>query len=636
MCGIVGFAGINDVPLKLFEGLKKLEYRGYDSAGISFFDNNKKLITIKSVGATENLKNLIDGYSAKTDTKNCTVGIGHTRWATHGKASDVNSHPHLSEQKIVTIVHNGIIENYLDLKKTYLSNTKFLSKTDTEVVANLLEKNFLETHNELIAIKQTMNMLKGSYAFAIMFNEKPNNIYFAKRISPLLIGIGNNKNCLSSDILGFCNSASKFIDIKDNWLGYINKSEIHIFDKKLKEMSVEPKSLSVNQMNVDLNGYPHFMLKEICEIKSAIVNTASLYLSDNSPLMNIFNKKIDCMSKNMHLAKKFDIFENIKRVHLIACGTSYHASTIGEKWLREIGLDATSNIASEFIYTKQAIDKNTLCIFVSQSGETADTLTSIKLAKKMKAKTLGITNVETSSITKLCDIIMPIKCGQEIAVASTKAYNGQLCALFILAEFLKQYKKMDKIIIDKNIKKLEIVQNFKKIWQKNVKKLQNIANFIDISQFEDEINPFVKYVLNARNIFMVGKNYDYSLAMESALKLKEITYISAEAYASGELKHGTISLVDNNTLVFAFATQTKLIDKTMNIIKQTESRGAKTIIVTPFKIESKNVIRLPKINEKFYPIISIIPMQLLAYKVSTTLGNNPDKPRNLAKSVTVE
>lgn len=659
MCGIVGYVGNENTVDKLHKGLKSLEYRGYDSAGIAFFCE-KSLKIIKSVGCVDCLFEKV--YAQKCKDKSIGAGIGHTRWATHGKASENNSHPHQSEQKRVCIVHNGIIENYLEIKEKLLQGVKFKSETDTEVVANLIENKLFEVEKmqisnpnnalssescNLKAMQIALQQLKGSFALGILFLDDPGRIYFAKQTSPLLIGISGNGKFLASDILGFDNTATEFVEIFDGQFGYISKDKIHIFDKTGKMVNFSPKTLHENKNNTFLGNFSHYMQKEIFEIPKSIENTANLYLSNK--LQNAF-KKTKSISRN------------ISRIFLVACGTSFHACKVGELWLRQIGYDATSDVASEFIYSPQILNKNTLCIFVSQSGETADTISAIKLAKKHHAKTIGITNVETSTMAKICDVILPLRCGPEIAVASTKAYNTQICVLKILSEFLK-YEKQNKNstnnekyansktkkLFNKNkvqstlkiIKKVKNNQKNANNWQKSIENLQNFSKNIKIASFEKQIKDIVKDVVKAKNIFMVGKNFDSVLAMESALKLKEISYLNTQAYPSGELKHGTISLIDSNSLVFAFATEKKLSSKTMNIAEQVHARGAKVVLVTPFKELANNksiykTILLPKLNEKYYPILAIIPMQLLSYNVSIMLGNNPDKPRNLAKSVTVE
>ena len=602
-----------------------MEYRGYDSAGIAFFGNDKLKI-IKKAGTVDNL-------FEHTSDKVANIGIGHTRWATHGKATNQNSHPHKSFYGKVCLVHNGIVENFLELKNTYLKDIELISETDTEIVANLIEKFYMETNNKLKSIFETIKLLKGSFALAILFDDDKENIYFAKQTSPLCLGISRTGNMISSDILGLNKKTKKYVDLQDGDFGKIGKKTIEIFDKDFKQKNIEYKNLQKNIASATKQGYPHFMIKEIYEIPQVIKNTAKIYASKNNPF-----KKIN-----------ESYFDFVERIMLVACGTSHHACKVGEMLLQNYGFDATSQIASEFICTPQTITKNTLCIFVSQSGETADTISAVNIAKKYGAKTVCISNVVSSNITKICDYTLPINCGAEIAVASTKAYIGQLVALHIFAEFLYNqkttfFKKAKERYLNNNYKNVKIDEKNKKIskkLQKNIKKLQNLCNFIDTNNFNQQSKTLVKEVINTKNVFMLGKSLDYVTAMEAALKLKEITYINCVAYPSGELKHGTISLVDKNSLTFVFATQKNLLSKNMNIIKQIKSRGGKIAVITQFdellsdsQIDYK--ISLPRADESLVEIISIIPMQLLAYNTATKLGHNPDMPRNLAKSVTVE
>ena len=596
MCGIIGYIGKNKATQVLQQGLKTLEYRGYDSAGICIY--NKKFITTKKAGTVDNLFKYVD------KTLNSNIGIGHTRWATHGEATDVNSHPHSSFYNRVTVVHNGIIENYKDLQQTHLQGIKLKGKTDTEVVSNLIEKNYIMLGNKIKAIAETLKLLKGSYALAILFSDDSKSIYFAKNFSPLLIGIGNEENFISSDILGFINYTKKYVEIEDNTFGKLSANSLEIFDIDQKSIEYTEKYLPLDYKQTDKQGYPFYMIKEINEIPKIIEDTVDFY-EKNKVLQNI--------DKNNN-------FKNVNRIKLIACGTSYHACLIGEQLLNNIGYDTSSYIASEFIYSDPLLNKNTLCVFVSQSGETADTLSAVKIAKTKGAKTLCITNVETSTITKICDYILPIKCGSEIAVASTKAYNGQLTAFYILSSYLYKTSK-----------------NYKKM----LNSLKELVKQTKVKEIEKQTKPLIKAVLEAKTVFMVGRQADYVTSLESSLKLKEITYINCQGYASGELKHGTISLVDENTLVFAFITNYQLASKTINVIKQTQSRGAKICVITPFDeiLQDETInykIKLPQIDETLYPLVAVLPMQLISYYTSVTLGYNPDKPRNLAKSVTVE
>lgn len=595
MCGIIAYIGKDNAIKNVRNGLKSLEYRGYDSAGITFFEKGI-FKTIKRAGTVDNLFLYVSNYA------DSHIAIGHTRWATHGKASDQNSHPHLSFYGKVSVVHNGIIENFEEIKQSQLMGIKFKSETDTEVISNLIEKNYILTNNRLLSIANTIKTLKGSFAIAIMFSDDAEKIYFAKNFSPLVIGESQSGNFVASDILGFCGNATKYVEVDDMQLGYISYNEIAVFDKDLKMQKIESKYVAQVNSISNKNGYPYFMIKEINEIPQAIINTTKLYSDRNSPLKKINWKQLPK-----------------KRIWLIGCGTSYHACIVGQKLLTRKGFDATAEIASEFIYESPVLDKDTLCIFLSQSGETADTISAIKVAKSFYAKTVCITNVLTSTIAKICDYTLPIACGTEIAVASTKAYNSQLVALYIFSEYLKSGKSTISPLINK---------------------INKLSKLINIEKMESQIKPLVKELISQKNIFFVGRNFDYISALESALKLKEISYLNCWAVASGELKHGTIALVDENTLILAFINEKKLIDKTMNVVMQTKARGAKVCVISQFDFSANKdidfFINLPEVEEQLCPAISIVAMQLLAYHLSVTLGHNPDKPRNLAKSVTVE
>ena len=688
MCGIIGYVGDKNIIETLHKGLLNLEYRGYDSAGISYFENGS-ITTKKMAGSVENLfKNISDiddknvtnapqstqkianqsktlqnnqnnakTYKNSTKTTKTNIGIGHTRWATHGKATDKNSHPHKSADGKVFVVHNGIIENYQQLKNQYLSSTVFESETDTEVVANLIAHFLKLTNNKLEAIFQTTKLLVGSYALAILFDDEKESIFFAKNLSPLLIGIAKSGTYISSDILGFDGNAEQFVDIENFEFGKITKSEIQIFDKNHKKVHYVAKTITNQQKTSNKNNFAHYMLKEINEIPSVMRNISNKYLSSLTfenlankfiKTKNQFKTNTDNISPLLTIDNKF--FDNISKIKFVACGTSFHASKFGELLFKQNKIDASSDVASEFIYSSQVFSKDTLYVFISQSGETADTLSAVALAKKHGLKTVAITNVETSNITKLCDHTLPLCCGTEIAVASTKAYNAQLCVIQIFCQYFKSIKNILKKSRNKSTKKqsknIKKTNNFEKILQKmakNIKKmakkLEILTKNIKINFFDNQIKNTILDVVQAKKVLMVGKDFDYVLALESALKLKEISYISSEAYPSGELKHGTIALADDKTIMFAFITEKKLVSKTLNIANQVESRGTKVIYVTPFKEiidNNQNNLVLPKIDESLYPIVAVIPMQLLAYRTSVALGNNPDKPRNLAKSVTVE
>lgn len=595
MCGIVGYVGDEQQCLpSLKNGLVALEYRGYDSAGLTFFENNK-FKTLKSVGAP------IELFKKVNLCLNSKVGIAHTRWATHGPVTEANAHPHLSEKGMFSVVHNGIIENYVELKEKYLKDVKFKSQTDSEVVANLLEKFY--TGNELETILKVVKVLSGRYALVIMNKNNKNNLFFARKDMSLIAGVGENQIILSSDMSAFVNNAKKYCVIPNLSVGSVDEKGLSAFDFSNKKIDLKFLDVENNCISSDKNKFCYFMEKEIYEIPSALKATINSYKSQVNKLTSI----------------KKEFFENIEYIKIIACGTSYHAGLVGQKLFEEAGFFAGTELASEFIYSNAKLPKNTLTIFVSQSGETADTLSAVEVARKKGAKTLGITNVMLSALDKACDFCLYLKAGVEKAVASTKAYNTQLLVFYILSTYLQNFKKVDLT--------LQAIEN--ELSKLNIKKMHN------------QILNYVPKIKQAKNIFVVGRDFDYVTSLEASLKIKEITYKNCEAYAAGELKHGTLALVENKTVLIAFITQKQLIDKTLNIVSQAKARGASVLILSQFNTKklkevADGFINLPTTRENFMPLFSIIPIQLLAYETSLALGHNPDKPRNLAKSVTVE
>ncbi len=594
MCGIVGIVSESkDCLKKLQEGLCALEYRGYDSAGITFFVNNK-FKTIKNVGSP---KELFDGLDLKVKSN---VGIAHTRWATHGKPDKVNAHPHLSEKGLFSVVHNGIIENYRELKDSLLSGVNFKSQTDSEVISNLLE--YFYSGDVLSAIKNVTKVLDGCYALAIMCKDDKDKIYFARKNMSLLIGINNNERYLSSDLSAFSKECDTYLTLPNNSYGFIQKNKEEIFNFNNEKVCVKVENIENKAFLTKQGKFNYFMEKEIYEIKAVLQDT------------------ILCFKENKFNFKDKEFFQNIKYIKIIACGTSYHASLVGEKLFDSLGIMSNAEIASEFIYRKPYLPENTLAIFVSQSGETADTLAAIKVAKSLGAKTLGITNVKNSAVDRECDESIYLHAGVEKAVASTKAYNAQVLTFYLLKNILQKPQNKEAEFID--------------VLEQNIKKL-------NIKTMHKNILPVVALVKNSKNIFVVGRNFDYITSLEASLKIKEITYLNCEGFAAGELKHGTLALIETNSVVIAYITEKNLIDKTLNIVAQAKSRGAKIVIISQFNLKklvavSDYFIKLANFSEQFMPIVSIIPIQLLAYETSLALKHNPDKPRNLAKSVTVE
>lgn len=568
MCGIFGYIGKKNAENLLIEGLENLEYRGYDSAGIAISNNNKVDI-IKHAGKVEELKKVL-----KEKHLLGNVGIAHTRWATHGLPSELNAHPHTDILKKVTVVHNGIIENYLELKKEY--NLKTITQSDTEVIASLLA--IMPEKDNLEKIKNATKLFKGTYALAIIFSNEPNIIYLAKKESPLMVGKSGDDIFISSDANAFKKYCKDFYILKNNEFAKIKYNKIEFFNKSKKINKKINKFLNTFSFE---NKNKYLMQDEIAQTPDALRETATFF-NNFKDIKNYFN--------------------NVNKIYLVACGTAYHSCLFGKKYLEFLNIPIFTEIASEFKYSKHLIDKNTLCIFVSQSGETADTLSCVK---KCKCKTLAITNVPNSSITFACKKTILMKAGWERAVASTKAYSCQLLVFYLLKCLLKNEKAKTNTLIRKSKEYL------------NKLNLKSLAS----------------KVLNYQKIMFIGRQGDYITAKESALKLKEISYINCTACPSGELKHGTLALVDDKTLIFLISTQKNLISKNLLTKEEIEARGGKCLIVGDF--DEADII-LPHLSGDLMPIISILPFQSLACEVSIQKGYNPDKPRNLSKSVTVE
>ncbi len=579
MCGIACVAGDSNSAKYCYEALSQLEYRGYDSAGIAGIIE-REIEIFKKEGRVKNIQSFADEFKAE-------LVISHTRWATHGKPSDINSHPHLSNDKKIAIVHNGIIENYKDIKKHCQSQgVVFASDTDSECISQLIS---IEQGNILEKVKAATSMLKGSYALGILSLED-NAIVACAKESPLYIAKTTNGNMVASDVICFNGIASEYYAVKQNEYVLITKDEIIVYTKDFEKKKVQYLSLDSLNINVDLAGNKYYMLKEIKEIPKVINKIASTTEQINSKVLKLFEGK--------------------KTIKIIGCGTAYHASMYGAKVLQDaLRVPCDACVASEFIYANNIIDSKTLCIFVSQSGETADTLSAQKLCKQSGAKTLAITNVEYSALAKVCDEYLSVYAGREIAVASTKAYIAQILIFYLLAKKLKG-ESFDLKPLEKSAKQM--------------------------IKIDEEL---VNYVTKENKIFYLGRQLDYVSALEAALKLKEITYKGAEGYAAGELKHGTIALIEDNTLVIVFATDEAIIDKTLSGLQEVKARGAKIVLVSYKKYKTKDAdyfIEVPKLDKELSCILSILPLQLLAFKVCIKLNLNPDKPRNLAKSVTVE
>ncbi len=603
MCGIFGMVAKYNVIEKTIEGLKKLEYRGYDSSGIAF-TNDDEVVVIKKIGEIKNLDNSLKEHDY---TSNCA--ISHTRWATHGKPSDSNSHPHYSELKEFTLVHNGIIENYLELKEKYLQGVNLTSDTDTEIIAHLINKFY--KGNILESIKLACDEIKGSYAFAIISKHDKNKIYCTKKDSPLVVAAGDNESYISSDSMPILKYTNKQYVVNNYEYCVVENNNIVFFDRNLNKIEKEYIEILDLNNDVELGKYPHFMIKEINEIPTSVVSTIKQY----SSLTEVFKD----VPKS--------VFKDVEFIKIIACGTAYHAGRVGKKFIEDLtDIKVDVEIASEFRYSKVKFLKNTLCIFISQSGETADTIAALKLCKHLGVPTLSIVNVKNSSITYESDYCIYTMAGREIAVASTKAYNCQIAMLMLLTGVINAVK------LNNDEHFYGVINEIENIFKQNPKLIDEILNkTLSLGEKYKEV----------KSIYLIGRQQDYLTAIESALKLKEISYIHCEAYPAGELKHGTISLIEDGTLVICFITQEHINEKTLNGIHEVKSRGAEVLLITTLDFDYdksvySEIIRLPFVKEDYSCLISVIPSQVLAYNISKNLGYNPDKPRNLAKSVTVE
>ncbi len=587
MCGIVGYKGNNNNAIKVvIEGLENLEYRGYDSAGIAYLKENKIIIE-KEAGRIKNLKDKLD----LEDKSN--LAIGHTRWATHGIPTRTNAHPHQVGK--FTMVHNGIIENYLTLKEELLKNNyTFKSDTDTEIACAYLDYLYKQEKDILKSLQKLIQVIKGSYAFGIICEDDKDHLYALRSSSPLIIALGKNENYIASDVPAILKYTNKYIILENYEIAKISNNNITIYNKELQEVNKTINTYEGTYESSIKGDYEHFMLKEINEEPDTFEKTINNCLENNF-------KDIDL--------KKYT------NIHIVACGSAYHAGLVGKYLIEKYAnIKVYTQVASEYRYEKTFYDKNTLVILISQSGETADTLAALRKAKDNNIDTLSIVNVFASSIARESKYVIYTKAGCEIAVATTKAYLAQLTVLIALTLKLS----------NKKITKNEII-----------KLKEQITNLIN----KDDYKTIANKIYKAKNIFFIGRGIDYALCMEGSLKLKEISYINSVAYQAGELKHGTISLIEENTPVIAILTEEDLIEKTISNIKEVKARGAHTIIITNKDIQGDfydEKIIIPKTNELFQQLLTIIPLQLIAYEVAKLNNCDIDKPKNLAKSVTVE
>ena len=622
MCGIVGFVGQGNTKDILLAGLSRLEYRGYDSAGIALY--SQPFTVVKAVGKLEELKKKV------AFSKDCqlpySMGIGHTRWATHGKASEKNAHPHLSMHKDVVLVHNGIIENFAELKNFLQEQGySFYSDTDTEVAVNLIEYYYRKDKDILKALFSVQKELKGSYAFAIMFQEDDKTLYTMRKDSPLIVGKGENAFYLASDVSAFLDYTKEIYPVENREILSLSEKEIHIYNKNGEEVKRSSTIAELNQSQIHKGEYLHFMEKEIFE-QPKVVKDTLLYACNQKNEQPAENEENPEFSYEAFSMTEKD-FQEISRVRVIACGSAYHAGWVLKSVCESLArVPVQVELASEFRYNHPILEKGELVISISQSGETADTLAALKEAKKLGAKTLSIVNVKGSAIARESDFVFYTQAGPEIAVATTKAYSCQLAAGYIFSLLFAQAKeKISKEETQSLAEELFLLPG----------KIQQCLSF------DQEILPMAKELKDADNIFFLGRGLDWAISMEGALKLKEISYIHCESYSSGELKHGTISLIEKGSPVIGLLSQEELAGKSISNIHEVRSRGAKcfAIRMEDIAIEEEDFAHnliVPKTHPLFAGSLLVLPLQFLSYQVSLLKGFDPDKPRNLAKSVTVE
>ena len=610
MCGIVGYIGFNQASDFLLDGMAKLEYRGYDSAGIAVIGPENVIKIQKKVGRLANLEAIV-----KADPNEGTVGIGHTRWATHGRPSDMNAHPHSSEDGKFAVVHNGIIENYMPLKEELIEKGyHFKSETDTEVVAHLLEDMY--DGDFVSTVRRMLDRVDGAYALEIICADEPDKIICTKKENPLVIGLGKGENFVASDIPAIINYTRDTYILNDGELAIVTRDNVSVFDRAGNTIDKEVFHVSWNAEAAEKGGYEHFMLKEIHDQPKAVRDTFGTHISEDGKTV-IFDE----------LNWTADDVAAFNKILIVACGTAYHAGLVTKQYIENLArIPVSVEIASEYRYSNPLTDDKTLCIVISQSGETSDTLAALKEAKRHGAKSLAITNVVGSSISREADNTVYTWAGPEISVASTKAYTTQLVAGLLFAVYLGQLNgKMDPALGG------EILCG--------VKSLPTLIH--EIFEVDEDMKAFAKHYGFKSDAFFLGRAIDYAVAMEGALKLKEISYIHAEAYAGGELKHGTLALIEEGVPVIALATQEDVYDKMISNIREVKAREAIVIGIGMKGDEelSKHVdhtIYVPRANKFIAPILAVVPLQLLAYYAAITRGADVDKPRNLAKSVTVE
>ena len=612
MCGIVGYVGKEQAAPILLNGLAKLEYRGYDSAGLAVRDGESPVEVVKAKGRLKALEEKTNnGLAIKG-----TCGIGHTRWATHGEPSENNAHPHISDDYNVVGVHNGIIENYQELRDKLVKNGyEFYSSTDTEVAIKLIDYYYKKyEHTPVDAINHAMVRIRGSYAFAIMFKEYPDEIYVARKDSPMILGVSDGNCYVGSDVPAILNYTRNVYYIGNMEIGRLADGNITFYNLDGDEIEKELVEIKWDAKAAEKGGYEHFMMKEIHEQPKAIADTLNSVLKDG---------KLDLSAVDL----SDEEIKKISQIYIVACGSAYHVGVVAQYVMEDLAkIPVRVELASEFRYRKPLLDPDGLVIVISQSGETADSIAALRLAKDKGLKTLGIVNVVGSSIAREADNVFYTLAGPEISVATTKAYSTQLIAAYCLAI---QFARVRGEIADD-------------VYSTYLEELKTIPDKIGkILEDKERIQWFAAKVANSKDIFFIGRGIDYAVSLEGSLKLKEISYIHSEAYAAGELKHGTISLIEDNILVIGVLTQSELYEKTISNMVECKSRGAYLMGLTTYgKYEVEDTVEftvyIPKIDEHFAASLAVVPLQLLGYYVSVAKGLDVDKPRNLAKSVTVE
>ena len=612
MCGIIGYTGKTEAVPKLLDGLERLEYRGYDSAGVAVVSENGRLQVKKSKGRLSVLRELLNSQQPLSGN----VGIGHTRWATHGEPNDTNAHPHVGQEGKIAVVHNGIIENYQEIKQSLIrKGITFSSDTDTEVIVQLLEYYYIKDGNLMDAVYAVLDRIKGAYAMGILCSDYPGQLVAARKDAPLLIGYGKEENYIASDVTALLSHTRTITYMEDGEVAVITAEQVQIFDRDRFLLEKDKHLIEWDVSAAEKCGYSHFMLKEIMEQPEAVRKTISPRLVNREIVLEELNDAKELM-------------KNISRIYIVACGSAFHVGMVGKyAWEKLLHIPVEACLASEFRYSEPLLGESSLVIVISQSGETLDSMAALREAKRKGSKVLSIVNVMGSSIARESDYVLYTWAGPEIAVATTKAYTTQMVLLLMLGTYLA--KQLNRIEQDEYAAIIRELQSLPE-------KISVILNNLEHYQ-KTAANYF-----NHNSIFYIGRNLDYALGLEGSLKLKEISYIHSESYAAGELKHGTISLIEPGTLVVALATYEPLVEKSLSNIVEVKSRGAEVIALTTeltvnqIGSQASEIFVIPKTHLLLQPVLGVIPLQLFAYYVALNRGCDIDKPRNLAKSVTVE